>query len=132
MIEPAGWKEVITAAGTGAAVVVAAIVTLLNAGAIRTWLEQRGQKIVFAQAKFTEQLAQRDERIATLEEQVMGLIAELRAVAVKLGEAETKAALYGERSTTQAIKIEELEIRMSQCQAENQSLRETVNRRGGM
>lgn len=132
MIEPAGWKEVITAVGTGAAVIVAAIVTLLNAGAIRTWLEQRGQRVLFAQAKFTEQLEQRDERISTLETQIMGLTAELRAIAIKLAEAETKAALYAERSEHQGSKILELDLSISQCRSENQELKATLNRRGGI
>lgn len=131
-MQEANYGAIAGAIGGGLATVVAAIVTLLNAGAIRTWLEQRGQRIVFAQNKFTEELRIRDDRIAGMESQLMSLITETRALAIRLAEAETKSGIYGERVSEQASQILELEMRMAQCREENQSLKEIVNRRGGV
>ncbi len=120
------------AIGGGLATVVAAIVTLLNAGAIRTWLEQRGQKVLFAQAKFTEELGKRDERLAAAESQIMTLVAETRNLSTRLAEAETKAVLYNERSQQLESQVLAHELSLSQCRQENQELKEVVNRRGGL
>lgn len=122
------------------AIVVAAIVTLLNAGAIRTWLEQRARKMEIAAdhdkailltddalahlAKAEAKLLEIAKELEIAETQLNLTMLEERQCAVRLeGMIATAARLEGE--------IAKLEAQYATSHQQNEKLKELLSRRGG-
>lgn len=127
-------------AAAAMAIVVAAIVTLLNAGAIRTWLEQRARKMEIA-ADHDKAILLTDDalaRLARAEAKLLEIAKELEMAETQLNltmleERQCAVRLEGMTATVARLQgeVEKLEAQHADTHHQNEKLKELLSRRGG-
>ena len=122
----------------GVVTLVAAIVTLLNVGAVKIYLEQRWlifskkadireRQIIFAQEKFEAELQKRDAKIIKLEALLEQAISDIRLLQASSAEGNARATIYAEQAKSLQTQLELLQDTVRACSEENDRLNKVIS-----